>query len=130
MVRAGLYMRVSGAEQEQWQTIKAQEHYLRQHCARNGVTVAEVYRDEDCESEIPLERRPDGHRLLADCEAGRLDTVLVFRSCRISRYPAVYHAARKALLRCRVDLESISERLSWDTPGDAFSSDILLRSNQ
>lgn len=128
--RAALYTRVSDDLQEKQCSIETQIACLREYCEREGIEVHDVYRDEDVRSEVPHHLRPDGHRLIEDAKAAKFDLVLVYLSCRWSRYPEVYHAGRKTLEKLGIDLDSPGERLSWETPTEAFASDVRLRTNQ
>ncbi|MBR2667265.1 MAG: recombinase family protein [Oscillospiraceae bacterium] len=82
--RAGLYLRLSREDGEQEsQSIDSQRALLTRYAGERGLSVAEVYID-DGWSGTTFDR-PGFRRMLADIEAGRLDTVLTKDLSRLGR---------------------------------------------
>jgi site-specific DNA recombinase len=72
-----LYARVSTDEQKEKQSIETQIAVARDWCAREGVTLCDVYRDEGVSGTVAFEERPGGKRLLADARQKKFTVVLV-----------------------------------------------------
>jgi DNA invertase Pin-like site-specific DNA recombinase len=78
MKRAGIYVRVSTADQHQ----QMQLNELQGYCEARGWTVAGVY--PDCISGSP-ERRPQLDRLMKDAQARKFDIVVIWKLDRFAR---------------------------------------------
>src|SRR2546422_582066 len=84
-MKAAIYARVSSEEQRERQTIQTQREFAKRYCDRLGIAIADSYSDDGISGTLPLERRPEGARLLADANAGKIDLVLVYRVDRLGR---------------------------------------------
>ncbi len=107
--RVALYLRVSSDEQRERQTIETQRAFLGEYCRLYGMEVAEVYADDGVSGTIPLHERPEGRRLLEDAQAGRFETLLVYRLDRLGRSLLVIVDAHDRLQADEVALRSASE---------------------
>ncbi len=82
--RAGLYLRLSREDGEQEsQSIASQRTLLTRYAGEQGLSVSEIYID-DGWSGTTFDR-PGFQRMLADIEAGKLDTVLTKDLSRLGR---------------------------------------------
>lgn len=83
--RVGLYLRLSREDEEEGesQSIANQREYLRQYASARGWSVAAIYTD-DGYTGTNFDR-PGFLRLLADVEAGRINTVLTKDLSRLGR---------------------------------------------
>ena len=83
--RVGLYLRLSREDEEKGesQSIANQREYLRQYASARGWSVAAIYTD-DGYTGTNFDR-PGFLRLLADVEAGRINTVLTKDLSRLGR---------------------------------------------
>lgn len=81
--RVGLYLRLSREDEERGesQSISNQREYLRQYAAARGWTVAAIYTDDGYSG--TSFNRPGFRQLLADVEAGKINTVLTKDYCAI-----------------------------------------------
>ncbi len=82
--RAGLYLRLSREDGEQTsQSIASQRALLTRYAGEHGLSVAGIYID-DGWSGTTFDR-PGFRRMLADIEAGKVDTVLTKDLSRLGR---------------------------------------------
>lgn len=81
----GLYLRLSREDEEgaESQSISNQREYLRQYAADRGWTVAAIYTDDGYSG--TSFSRPGFRQLLADIEAGKINTVLTKDLSRLGR---------------------------------------------
>ena len=80
--RAAIYARYSSTQQEDT-SIEDQLRMARDHCAREGLELVEVYTDHAMTGR--KKDRPGFLKLLADAEAGRFDTIVIEAVDRLSR---------------------------------------------
>src|SRR5215475_15909142 len=104
-----LYMRVSTDEQADRGTIATQRDFLRQFASLYQLPVADEYADDGVTGTLPLGKRPEGHRLLQDAEAGRFGCVLVYRLTRLGRSLNALINAHDVLSRFGVTIRSAQE---------------------
>jgi len=83
--KAAIYMRVSSDEQRERQTIETQRVYAEQYTAMYKLDVFRTYADDGASGTIPLANRPVGAELMADAQAGKFDTLYVYRIDRLAR---------------------------------------------
>src|SRR5262245_2295107 len=92
-----LYLRVSTEDQAERETIKTQLDFLQRWADLSGKRIADVYVDDGISGTGPIEKRPDGRRLLADAAGGRFRTVVFFRLNRLGRSLATVLGAQTQL---------------------------------
>src|SRR5262245_54499311 len=92
-LRAVAYCRVSSEEQARRESIETQVEYAKQACAREGLALGEIYKDEGISGTVPFEQRPGGKRLLTDARKGEFDLVLLYKVDRLGRLNVVSHVA-------------------------------------
>jgi site-specific DNA recombinase len=120
-----LYCRVSTEEQASKDTIQAQLTYLRGRAALDEIPIVGEYLDEGVSGTVPLEERPEGHRLLADAQADILDAVWVYRVDRLARSLRVLLDGYTALQDAGGVLKSATEPFDTATPMGKFLFQLL-----
>jgi site-specific DNA recombinase len=118
--------RVSSHRQEKEETIETQKKSLDDWCDRENWDVVGRFFDENVASQIPLERRPEGGRLLREIKALAAKRVVVYRLDRVSRYRDVFHAALKLLANQDVGVQSLHDRFETATPQGRLMLNVLL----
>ena len=89
IIRVVLYLRLSDEDRDKLtkeelsESIKNQEMMLRDYATSQGWQVVGVYNDEDWSGGDST--RPDFNRMIAECEAGNVDVVLVKTQARFAR---------------------------------------------
>jgi site-specific DNA recombinase len=120
-----LYMRVSTEDQADRGTIDAQRDFLRQFASLYQLPVSGEYTDDGISGTLPLDKRPEGHRLLQDAEAGRFGCVLVYRLTRLGRSLNALIDAHDVLSRFGVTIRSAQEPFDTSTPIGIFLFQLL-----
>lgn len=115
IIRAALYMRVSSDEQAKDGTIEIQDKALRRYCD-DRYFIAGTYADNGVTGKLPLEKRPEGKRLLADAKAGKFDLVIVHKLDRLGRKQLVILSAAEELESRGIGLISVNESFDTTTP--------------
>ncbi len=87
MKTVGIYTRISRDREGAGLGVDRQEADCRELAARNGWTVARVYRDNDL-SAYSGKPRPEYREMLADIAAGRVGVVVAWHTDRLHRSPA------------------------------------------
>ncbi len=117
--RAAVYVRVSSDDQVEGTSLDTQRERCEAYAAAQGWTVTGVYADEGVSG--ARTSRPALDRLLADCEAGRVDVVVVLKSDRLSRSQAHLLTTVERLTGWRVRFASVTEPFDTGTvAGDAM----------
>jgi DNA invertase Pin-like site-specific DNA recombinase len=114
--RVALYLRVSSEEQRDAGTIQTQRNYLERYAAERGFEVIETYSDDGVSGTYHLHERREGLRLFEDAQAGKLDTVLVYRLDRLARTHLGIQDAADRLECLKVALRSATEHYETATP--------------
>ena len=123
--RVALYLRVSSEEQRERQTIQTQREFLSEYARVMELKVVDTYSDDGVLGTMPLQERPQGKRLLEDAEAGKFDTVLVYKLDRIGRTLLVIVEAHDKLAEFGVGLRSPHEAIDTSTPHGRFAFQTL-----
>lgn len=112
---AVLYVRVSTEDQVTNLSLETQEKACREFCARSGLDVLDVFREEGASAKTA--NREQLQRLLVFVERNRkkLSAVVVYQLSRFSRNQAAHFALRLRLERCGVGLRSVTEPVD-DSP--------------
>src|SRR5215469_6927158 len=85
-LRVAAYLRVSTDEQaESGLGLGAQEEKIRAMCIVQGWPVPTFYVDDGVSGTMDIGDRPDGARLLADIDAGKIDAVIMAALDRLQR---------------------------------------------
>lgn len=123
-MQVALYARVSTGSEEQASALEQQQARLKQAAAALGCTDPSWYVDIASGSR---DDRPELARLLADCGAGLIGTVVVTRLDRLSRSSS--HGAE--LLRyfqadTSPNLQALDDSLDLSSPGGRFMARLLI----
>ncbi|MFI6266025.1 recombinase family protein [Micromonospora sp. NPDC051006] len=86
MARAAIYVRISRDREGGGLGVARQEEDCRELAARHGLTVAQLYSDNDL-SAYSGKARPSYRRMLDDIAAARIDAVLAWHTDRLHRSP-------------------------------------------
>src|SRR3954454_18962650 len=100
--RAVLYCRVSTEDQAERQTVQAQLDFLRNWAQLFGHPIVGEYVDDGVSGTIPLDRCPQGARLLAELPNTRPTKLADYRLDRLGRSARVLLDADTALERAGV----------------------------
>jgi site-specific DNA recombinase len=123
--RVALYARVSSEEQAEAETIEVQRDFLHRYAELHGKEVAAEYLDDGVSGTIPLEKRPQGVRMLAHAREGRFGEVLFMRVSRLGRRLGVVLDAYEALDGAGVVVKSGTEPIDTSTPIGRFIFQML-----
>ncbi|MCY4582956.1 MAG: recombinase family protein [Chloroflexi bacterium] len=114
--RAAIYARVSsqGQDTEDKTSISEQIADMEAHCQRRGLTIAARYQEV---GRGWTKSRPEFQRMLADARAGRFDTIVCWKSDRLSRgmYPAA--ALMEVVEAYQIEIEAVMDTIDMKTFG-------------
>ena len=114
--RAAIYARVSDKSQdtEEKTSISEQISDMETHCQRRGLTITARYQEV---GRGWSKNRPEFQRMLADAKRGRFDTIVCWKSDRLSRgmYPAA--ALMEVIEAYQIDLEAVMDAIDMKTFG-------------
>lgn len=136
--RAGIYVRVSTDEQAvlEFNSLQAQEQICKTYISmRNGdPAAAERWEQADTYSDSGFSggtlERPALRRLLTDVEAGRVDTILIYKIDRLSRSIHQFYRIWELMEHYRVDLVSATQDLNTSTSQGKLMLNMLLSFGQ
>jgi site-specific DNA recombinase len=121
-----IYGRVSSDEQREQGTIGVQIDAAKSYCERRDFRLDGLYLDDGVCGTIPLANRPEGARLLADAQAGKFGSVLVYRLDRLSRDALEAQVALKALESFGVTILSVNEQIDRTTSSGRLHANIMV----
>lgn len=125
MKRAGLYVRVSTAEQKNHGlSVDNQIKVLSDYCAVNGYEIHDIYNDAGISARKSYKNRPELLRMIADCNKGLLDLVLFTRLDRFSRNVGAYYSIVDQMNG--VPWKAVLEDYETETPDGVFKVNIML----
>ena len=114
--RAAIYARVSDKSQdtEEKTSISEQISDMEAHCERRGLTITARYQEV---GRGWSKNRPEFQRMLADARKGRFDTVVCWKSDRLSRgmYPAA--VLMEVIEAYQIELEAVMDAIDMKTFG-------------
>ena len=114
--RAAIYARVSDKSQdtEDKTSITEQISDMEAHCQRRGLTITARYQEV---GRGWSKNRPEFQRMLADAKQGRFDTIVCWKSDRLSRgmYPAA--ALMEVIEAYQIELEAVMDAIDMKTFG-------------
>ena len=114
--RAAIYARVSDKSQdtEDKTSISEQISDMEAHCERRGLTITARYQEV---GRGWSKNRPEFQRMLADAKRGRFDTIVCWKSDRLSRgmYPAA--ALMEVVEAYQIELEAVLDAIDMKTFG-------------
>ena len=113
---AAIYARVSDKSQdtEDKTSISEQISDMEAHCKRRGLTITARYQEV---GRGWSKNRPEFQRMLADAKQGRFDTIVCWKSDRLSRgmYPAA--ALMEVVEAYQIELEAVLDAIDMKTFG-------------
>ena len=116
MNRAAIYARVSDKSQdgEDKTSISEQKGEMEAYCERKGLTITARYQEV---GRGWTKKRPEFQRMLADAKRGRFDTIVCWKSDRLSRgmYPAA--ALMEVVEAHQIRLEAVMDAIDMKTFG-------------
>lgn len=125
MKRAGLYVRVSTAEQKNHGlSVDNQIKVLSDYCKANGYEIHAIYNDAGISARKSYKNRPELLRMIADCQKGILDLVLFTRLDRFSRNVGAYYSIVEQMNN--VPWKAVLEDYETETPDGVFKVNIML----
>jgi site-specific DNA recombinase len=104
-----IYLRVSTEEQRERQSIETQREFASRYCDLHKLTVDKIYADDGISGTVPLERRPEGCRIIEDAKRGRFDQLLIFKLDRLGRETRLILNAVDELEKLGVRVRSMTE---------------------
>jgi len=108
MVRAVIYMRVSGPRQANPEkvSLSEQERLCRQHSEGKGYSVVGIYSDVGTGA---TKKRPGFQQMLKDAQAGKFDVIVAWKADRLARgiYPSA--VLMEALENTTIVIETVAE---------------------
>ena len=114
--RAAIYARVSDKSQdtEEKTSISEQISDMEAHCERRGLTITARYQEV---GRGWSKNRPEFQRMLTDARRGRFDTIVCWKSDRLSRgmYPAA--ALMEVVEAHQIQLEAVMDAIDMKTFG-------------
>ena len=114
--RAAIYARVLDKSQdaEDKTSISEQISDMEAHCKRSGLTIVARYQEV---GRGWSKKRPEFQRMLADARQGRFDTIVCWKSDRLSRgmYPAA--ALMEVVEAHRINLQAVMDAIDMKTFG-------------
>ena len=114
--RAAIYARVSDKSQdtEDKTSISEQISDMEAHCERRGLIITARYQEV---GRGWSKNRPEFQRMLSDAKRGRFDTIVCWKSDRLSRgmYPAA--ALMEVVEAYRIELEAVLDAIDMKTFG-------------
>lgn len=116
MSLTAVYVRVSSEDQADRGTIQNQVEFATKYCDLHQLLIGEWYRDDGISGTIPLEKRPDGSRLVQDARDKRIDTLLVYMPDRLGRTARVILNAVYELEQYDVKVKSMTEPFDTGDP--------------
>lgn len=126
-IRVALYIRVSTEEQaKHGLSLADQRDALIAYAAAHGMEVVGIYEDAGISARKPYKKRPALMRLLDDCRAGKIDTILFVKLDRWFRNVAGYYAVQEVLDKNHVDWQAIREDYETRTASGRLKVNIML----
>ena len=110
-----VYVRVSTEEQRERQSIATQREFAEKYCDLHRLEVFQVYADNGVSGTVPIERRPEGRKMLADARAGHFERLLIYKLDRLGRETRMILNAVDGLEQIGVGVRSMTEEFDTST---------------
>ena len=105
-----LYLRVSTEEQRERQSIDTQREFGAKYTDLHELKVQQVYADDGISGTVPLEKRPEGHRVLQAARRGEFNQLLIYKLDRLGRDTRLTLNAVAELEKHGVHVRSMTEK--------------------
>jgi site-specific DNA recombinase len=112
----GIYLRVSTEEQRERQSIATQRDFAGRYCDLHQLPIHALYADDGISGTVPLDRRPEGAKLLRDARMKKFDQLLVYKLDRLGRETRLTLEAVAELEKCGARVRSMTEEFDSQTP--------------
>lgn len=123
-MKVALYPRVSGHEQEDNYSIPEQIERMKKYCEAKDWMVYKIYTD-SVQTGADM-NRPGLQAMIKDCEAGKVDMVLVYKLDRLSRSQKdTMYLIEDVFEKNNVGFTSMTENFDTSTPHGKFIIGIL-----
>lgn len=116
IVKAAIYARVSSDDQREKGTIGSQVTALREFVPRWDMEIVGEYLDDGISGTLPLDKRPEGHRLMEDAKTGLFSVVVFYKTDRLARNLRYLIDAVDYFGSVNVALKCASEPFETETP--------------
>lgn len=110
-----LYLRVSTEEQRERQSIDTQREFGEKYTDLHRLRVHRVYPDDGISGTVPLEKRPEGQRILQAARRGEFSQLLVYKLDRLGRDTRLILNAVAELEKLGVRVRSMTEEFDTAT---------------
>jgi site-specific DNA recombinase len=110
-----VYLRVSTEEQRERQSIDTQREFGSKYADLHQLRVQCVYADDGISGTIPLEKRPDGQRILDGARRGEFNQLLIYKLDRLGRDTRLILNAVAELEKHGVRVRSMTEEFDTAT---------------
>ena len=110
-----LYLRVSTEEQRERQSIDTQREFGAKYTDLHELRVHQVYADDGISGTVPLEKRPEGHRILQAARRGEFNQLLIYKLDRLGRETRLILNAVAELEKLGVRVRSMTEEFDTAT---------------
>src|ERR1700690_3530617 len=110
-----LYLRVSTEEQRERQSIDTQREFGAKYTDLHELRVHQVYADDGISGTVPIEKRPEGQRILQAARRGEFNQLLVYKLDRLGRDTRLILNAVAELEKYGVRVRSMTEEFDTAT---------------
>lgn len=125
MKRCALYVRVSTEEQKiHGYSVDSQIQALQDYCKEKGYKIFKIYNDAGISARKTYKKRPALLEMVADCQAGNIDLILVTKLDRFFRSVSDYYAVMDQVNS--VPWRAIWEDYETETSAGVFKVNIML----
>lgn len=125
MKRCALYVRVSTAEQrDHGLSVDSQIDALQEYCHSQGYEVAEIYNDAGFSARKSYKKRPAMQRMITDCQAGKIDLIIMTKLDRFFRSVKDYYEVMSQI--GDIPWRTIWEDYETETSAGVFKVNIML----
>jgi len=114
-MKVAIYLRVSTEEQRERQSIATQRDFAARYCALHEIDVHAVYADDGISGTVPLDRRPEGLRMLKEAKLKQFEQILVYRLDRLGRDTRQILNSVDEFEKCGIRVKSLSEEFDAAT---------------
>jgi len=110
-----LYLRVSTEEQKERQSIDTQREFGAKYTDLHELRVHQVYADDGISGTVPLEKRPEGRRILEAARRCEFNQLLIYKLDRLGRDTRLILNAVAELEKHGVRVRSMTEEFDTAT---------------
>ena len=123
--RAALYAVVSTDDQRERQTIQSQVDALVGAAPHQGLEIVDQYLDDGWSGTLPMEKRPEGARLVEDAKAKKFDVVFFYKLDRLARSLRKFLDIVDFFEEAGIGLKSMTEPFDTTNPMGRFAVQMM-----